>query len=157
MKFNQEQKDAYQKAAFVCSKAEKSSNKIRQKLLDWGLSEEEVNPVLEELISEKYIDDERYSRSYVRDKFRFNKWGRIKIAFNLRADKISNTVIEVALEEINDLAYRKMLQEILLAKSAKTKAENQYDKKAKLARFAQSRGFESDLIFKLIDEILKSE
>lgn len=156
MDLNQEQKDAYQKAAFVCSKGEKSSNKIWKKLQDWGLSENEADVVLELLLAEKYIDDERYARIYVRDKFRFNKWGRIKIAYQLRADRISSRIVDEALDEIDDSAYKETLMDLLRAKSPKIKAENEYDKKAKLARFAQGRGFENDLIFKSIDVILKS-
>ncbi len=154
MSFNQKQKDAYQKAAFVCSRAEKCSNKIRQKLLDWELDVDEAQAVLDKLVAEKYIDDERYSRSFVRDKFRFNKWGRIKIAYQLRAERIQAPIIDSALEEIDEEEYAGVLAEILLEKSKKIKAANQYDKKAKLLRFAQSRGFENDLIFKTIEKII---
>ncbi len=154
MKFNQKQKDAYQKAAFICSRGEKCSHKIKQTLLDWELTEDEAEPVLEELISEKYIDDKRYARSFARDKFQFNKWGRIKISYHLRAEKISSSNIDSALEEIDETEYRDVLLGILQEKSKKIKAVNQYDKKAKLVRFAQSRGFESDLIFAAINQIV---
>jgi len=154
MKFSQKQKDAYHKAALHCSRYEKSSNKIRQKLTDWGLDENEVYAVIEKLIDEKYIDDQRYANSFVRDKFRFNKWGRIKIAFLLKADRMLPSIIEKALEEIEEKDYLETLKSLLVEKAKKTKAVNQYDKKAKLFRFAQSRGFESELIFKVIDQLL---
>ncbi|MGQ8337391.1 regulatory protein RecX [Sunxiuqinia sp. A32] len=156
MNFNQQQKEAYQKAAFLCSKSEKSSNKIKLKLIDWGLTEDESISIVEKLIEEKYINDERYASSFVRDKFRFNKWGKIKIAYHLKADRISSNAIDKALKEIDDSAYRNTLEKLLKEKTRKIKAVNQYDQKAKLFRFAQSRGFESDHIFSILDEILKA-
>lgn len=155
MRLNQRQKEAYQKAAFICSKVEKSSNKIRQKLFSWKLSEDEARLILEKLISDKYIDDERYSKSFARDKFRFNKWGKIKIAHQLHADKIPSLIIESALKEITDSEYQETLLEILQSKAKEINAVNPYDKKAKLFRFAQSRGFESDLIFSAFDKLQK--
>ncbi|MGD9929803.1 MAG: regulatory protein RecX [Mangrovibacterium sp.] len=153
MELNNKQREAYQRAAALCSRSERSSGNIRQKLLEWGLMMDEAEMVLERLIAEKFQDDDRFARSYVRDKFRFNKWGRVKIVHHLRAEKIAPAIIDLALGEIEEDAYRETLARLLEEKNKNTRAANQYDRKAKLFRFAQSRGFEADLIYAVFDEL----
>lgn len=153
VELSEKQREAYQRAAALCSRSERSSGNIRQKLQEWGLVADEAEMVLERLIAEKFQDDERFAQSYVRDKFRFNKWGRIKIAHHLRAEKVSPAIIEKALGEIEEDAYRETLARLLKEKDKSTKAANQYDRKAKLFRFAQSRGFEADLVYAVFDEL----
>lgn len=154
MEFNQEQTDAYQKAAFLCSKSEKCANDILHKLTGWGLDENDSEVVLDRLVEEKFVDDERYARSFVRDKFRFNKWGKVKISFQLRAKWINPRIIDIALQEIDSETYWEVLVDLLREKNQGLKIANPYELKAKLMRFAQSRGFEMDLIYSAIDEIL---
>lgn len=155
--FNEKQKDAYARAAALCSRAEKSPGAITEKLRQWELEEEEMAIVMQRLLAEKYLDEERFARSYVRDKFRFNQWGRVKIAFQLKAEKISPQTIHAALDELDDDSYRECLFKLLSEKDRKTKAANDYDRKAKLFRFAQGRGFEADLIWQLIGELLQKQ
>ncbi len=140
----------YLRAAALCSRAEKCSSEIRGKLAEWGADEELAEKVLKKLIDEKFIDDARYSAAFVKDKFRFNKWGRIKIAYLLRQKNISPEIISGALNEIDDTAYLETLKKLLQEKTKKTTAKNQYDQKAKLLRFAQSHGFEGDLAYRAL-------
>ena len=155
MEFKDQQKRAYQRAAALCSRAEKSSGGIIRKLTEWGVSDEEAQQILDRLIVEKFIDDERFAQSYVQDKFKFNKWGKIKISYQLRFDKISSSVIDDALAKIEDAVYREVLFDLVFEKNKNIKTSNQYDRKAKLFRFAQGRGFEADLISSVVDEVLK--
>lgn len=154
MVWSDKQRDACQRAAALCSRSERSPGSIEQKLHDWGLAEEEARPVLERLVHEKFIDQERFARSFVRDKFRFNKWGKIKLAFHLKAEKIAPDIIRSALEEIGDEVYHETLVRLLTEKDKSVKALNLYDRKAKLFRFAQSRGFETDLIYSALAEMV---
>lgn len=156
MDFNNKQKEAYSRASAMCSKAEKCSNAVSRKLLDWGMAPDEAMAVLKRLIAEKFIDDERFARSYVRDKFRFNKWGKIKIATMLRVEKIDAAIIELSLAEIDENDYRETLFNLISDKNKSIKTTNQFERKGKLFRFAQSRGFETDLIYERIGELLKS-
>jgi len=150
---NEQQKQAFSKAAALCSRAEKSPGSIQKKLEQWGLSDDEALPVMQQLFQQKFLDEERFACSYVRDKFRFNQWGRVKIAFQLKTEKISTSIIQTALDEIDEAAYREALHALLADKIRKTKAANPYDLKAKVFRFAQSRGFEQDLIFSVYEEL----
>ena len=153
MTFNQQQIIAFQKATFLCSQAEKCSSEILEKLKAWGLSEEEAALVLEQLVSEKYIDDERFARAYVKDKFRFNHWGKQKIAHMLRAKKINSGIVELAFEEIDEESYSDELKKLLSVKLKSTKGKDKYDLQNKLIRFAMGRGFESEIIYKVLKEI----
>lgn len=146
----------YSKAAAICSREEKCSSEVLKKLVDWGADTELADEILLKLIQEKFIDDTRYACAFVKDKFRFNKWGRVKISYMLRQKEISTETINLALEEINDEDYLEILTKLLQDKERKTTAKNKFDKKAKLLRFAQSHGFENDLIFKILSSIEKN-
>lgn len=153
MDFTPEQNTAYQKAAILCSKSEKCTSEIQEKLKLWGLTETGAEPVLKKLIAEKYIDDERFTQAYVKDKFRFNHWGKQKIAYMLRAKNISEEIINQALNEIEDEGYSEKLHKLLEDKARSIKAQNSFDKRSKLMRFALSRGFESGEIYRVLKEM----
>jgi regulatory protein len=143
---------ALSKAMTICSKAEKCISDIQTKLDEWGIEKADAQKIIKTLIDEKFIDEERYTRYFVRDKFRFNQWGKVKIVFMLKSKKIPAALIDEALQEISDEAYLELLMKLLKDKAKKTKFVNEYDKKGKLIRFAQSKGFE----FEVINEALQS-
>jgi len=153
MELTHDQTTAYDKAAFMCSRSEHCASEIQEKLRTWGLSSEDSEPVLEKLIAEKYLDDERFARAYVKDKFRFNHWGKQKIAYMLRAKNISSEILELAFEEIEDEGYSDELRKILTDKEKSVKAKDKYDKRNKLMRFAMGRGFESSQISAVLKEL----
>jgi regulatory protein len=144
---------AYEKAAFLCSRSEHCSSDIQEKLKLWGLSAKDTDLVIIKLVEEKYIDDERFARAYVKDKFRFNHWGKQKIAFMLRSKNISSETMELAFQEIEAEAYSDELRKLLADKEKTIKAKDQYDKRNKLMRFAMGRGFESGLIYAALKEL----
>jgi regulatory protein len=152
MPFRKEQQKAYLKAATLCSQSEKCRTDILEKLKQWGLSTEAAVPVIDRLISEKYLDDERFARAYVKDKFRFNRWGKQKITFMLRAKEISAEIVEMALAEIEDSDYSEDLRKLIEEKAKTIKAKDKYDKRNKLMRFALGRGFESSQIYAALKE-----
>jgi regulatory protein len=143
---------ALSNAMALCSKAEKCISDIKSKLNEWGVPSDDAQKIIKALIAEKFIDEERYACFFVRDKFRFNQWGRVKIVFMLKSKKIPSAIIDEALQEIDDEAYLDLLIKLFQEKSKKTRFINEYDKKGKLMRFAQSRGFE----FETINEALKT-
>ncbi len=145
---------AYQKMAALCSRSEKCISEIRQKLLNWAVFGEEAEKVLAELVREKFIDEQRFARYFVRDKYRFNKWGRIKIAYQLRMKEIPQQLIKTAFEEIDETEYRENALQLITRKLHNTEGSNQWDLKAKVLQFMQSRGFEPELVTKILDEKL---
>ncbi len=153
MELNKDQTIAFDKAAYLCSKTEKCTSEIQEKLRLWGLSAEDSEPIIKKLIAEKYIDDERFARAYVKDKFRFNHWGKQKIAHLLRAKNISSEILELAFEEIEEEGYSDELKKLLTDKLKSTKGKDKYDLRSKLMRFALGRGFESGKIYELFKEL----
>ena len=141
------------KAATYASRCEHCESEVKEKLLAWGGSNEEVDEIIAYLIEERYIDNQRYANSYTRDKFRFNHWGKYKINMMLRSKDIESETIEEALGQIDEEEYLEKLQQILREKLRSLKYSSEYEKKGKLFKFAQSRGFESSAISKVIDSI----
>ena len=153
MELTHDQTIAYNKAAFLCSRSEHCASEIQEKLKTWGLSSEDSEPIIEKLVAEKYLDDERFARAYAKDKFRFNHWGKQKIAYMLRSKNISSEIMELAFEEIEDEGYSDELRKILTDKEKSVKAKDKYDKRNKLMRFAMGRGFESGQIYAVLKEL----
>lgn len=153
MELTKDQNTAYQKAAFICSKSEKCTFEIQEKLKLWELSADDSELVIEKLKAEKYIDDERFARAYVKDKFRFNHWGKQKIAHMLRSKNISSDIQELAFEEIEEERYSDHLRKLLTDKAKSTKGKDKYDIRNKLMRFAMGRGFESNQISTVLKEM----
>jgi regulatory protein len=134
------------KVAAICTQSEKCESDIRTKLLAWEISESDANKIITYLKEEKFLDDARYCSFFVKDKSRFNKWGKIKIGYALRAKKIDEELIVSALGQIDEEEAFSTLISILNTKSRNLKYKDEYDKKGKLIRFGLSRGFEMGLI-----------
>ena len=141
------------KAATYASRCEHCESEVREKLVDWGANSDEIDKIINYLIEERYINNQRYANSYTRDKFRFNHWGKYKISMMLRSKDIDSDTIEEALGQIDEEEYLEKLQQILKDKLRSLKYSSDYEKKGKLFKFAQSRGFESNAISKVIDSI----
>ena len=145
---------ALSKMQFICSRQEKCCSDIRKKLENWSLSYDDQDRIIQSLIDNKFIDEKRYTGFYVRDKYKFNKWGRIKIAHQLKQKQIPEYIIMEAFDTISEDIYEENLEAILNSKMRSTREDDPYKLKSKLYRFAQSRGFESNLIFRYLDQIL---
>ena len=144
---------ALKRAAQLCSSQEQCTSHIRQKLSSWKVSEQDAEKILHVLIKEKFLDDQRYANFYVRDKFRFNGWGKIKLTMMLRQKEIPGTIIEEALNQIDPELYKQKCEHLISEKAASLKESNQFKRKGKLFRFAAQRGFESDLIHQILSYI----
>ena len=119
------------------------------KLYAAGLGEEESDEIVQCLVEQGYIDEQRYANAFVNDKFRFNKWGKLKIAHALRQKKIPTVVIQIALDTLDEDAYSHVLLQLIEAKK-KTVKGTAAQQKAAVMRFAVSRGFELDLVLRLL-------
>ena len=148
-------KEALSYTMDLCSRQEKCSSEIREKLKKFKVQKAAVEKVLQTLKKEGFIDESRYAGMFVRDKLRINRWGKIKIQYMLSAKRIPDEIICEAMEGIDDQNYLEILKEELSKKQKSVKAENPFEVRNKLARFAQQRGFESGLIFQVLDEMKK--
>lgn len=142
-----------------CAQQECCAQDLSTKLIEGGLSPTELDQVLIYLEDNNYLSEERFARAFVHDKFTFGAWGRRKIVQALRSKKISEAQITKALLQIDETEYEKSLLALLLRKK-RTLRFDATDWKAcqqakqKILRFALSRGFETDLIFRLLPSLL---
>jgi len=141
---------AYKKAATLCGQREYCCSEIKEKLVKWGSTPETIKKVITNLVTEKFIDENRYAGFYTRDKFNLNGWGKQKIIWNLRQKRITEDMIQAAIKTIDQDEYEKMLLKLLQEKSEKIKDKELSEKKAVLITFASSRGFEMNEIMKLL-------
>ena len=130
------------KLAARCSVSEQCLSDVEAKLAKYDLTEEERTRILRHLVEEKYVDDHRYAEAFVRDKYRFNKWGRMKIAQGLRMKGIDQATINSAMEAIDGEEYIAILRDLIKAKRKSTRGNSEYEINGKLVRFATGRGFE---------------
>ena len=134
--------EALNRVAAYCSTAEHCRTEIAEKLQRWGIAYDAIDRIINRLEQEKYIDEERFCRAFISDKYRFAKWGKMKIGQALQLKKISSSFYRPYLNEIDEEEYHAVLQKLLAAKRKSVRAENEYELNGKLVRFALSRGFE---------------
>ena len=146
------QKQFLIKAASFCAYQERSLKEVRQRLREWELTEDEIEPIIAELIIQNYLNEERFTRAFAGGKFRVKKWGRLKIKQELKLRGVSNELIQKGLSEIDGDDYEETLRD-LLEKKARSLRGEPLDVKQKLVRFALSRGFESDIVWDLLKTI----
>jgi regulatory protein len=144
-------REAYAKATDLCGRSEKCGFDLEMKCREWQLSGEESAKLISSLVKDNFIDQRRYATSFVNDKFRFNKWGKIKLAYALRQKQVEDKYIREALSNLPEDAYLKVLLDLLSAKAKTIKETDGFTLRGKLLAFAQSRGFEVDLTLKIIE------
>lgn len=145
------EQEAYLQLAAVCAQAEHCEQEMRNKMKRWGMDLEAQNRVVERLTNERYIDNERYARAFVKDKVRYNKWGRRKVQQALWMKRIDEDIQQRVLDEIDDEEYLKVLVPLLKQKRKSIKAANDYELNQKLVRFALGRGFDYGIIRQCLD------
>ena len=146
MKKEMTEQEAYLQLAALCAQAEHCEQEMRDKMRRWELDETVQNRIVDRLIKERYVDDERYARAFVKDKIRYNKWGRRKVQQALWQKRIDADIQQRVLDEIEEKEYLDVLRPLLKQKRKTTKAENDYELNRKLVRFALGRGFGFDII-----------
>ena len=150
MKQKSEQ-DAYLTLAALCAQAEHCQYEMLQKMGRWELSEEAKARVMQRLLKERYVDDERYAHAFVKDKIRYNKWGRRKVEQALWQKHIDEDIRKRVLDEVDDDEYLNILRPLLKQKRKSIKANSDYELNQKLMRFALGRGFTFDIIRQCLD------
>ncbi len=144
--------EALRKTADLCARSEHCSGEMADKMRKWGLDEETQARVIARLVKERYIDDERYTRSFVNDKVKYNKWGRRKIEQALWMKHVDSDTANRVLDEVADEEYLAVLRPLLKSKYPTIQATSDYERSMKLIKYAMWRGFSLHLIRQCIDE-----
>ena len=145
------QHQAQLKAENYCAYQERAQQEVRDKLYSWGLNEEEVENVLANLISENFLNEERFAIAYCNGKLRMKGWGKIKIKQALKTKRVSDQLIKIAFKQVDLDEYERILNHIIDKKLREITSKDRYTIKNKVYQFALSRGFESDLIFSILN------
>jgi len=136
-----------------CALQDRCQWDVLQKLRQWGLQQETKDHILEILITDNFIDEERFSASFCRGKFRIKNWGKRKIINELKRKQISSICIKKGLQEIDDKEYNHVLEKLFYHKEISIKDKNQFIRKTKIANFLIQRGFENNLVWDKIREL----
>jgi len=144
-------KTALEKLRKYCAYQERTQQEARDKFYELGLHQREVEHGISLLIEEGFINEDRFAIAFAGGRFRIKQWGKNKIKSELRLRKISEYCIRKALSLIDDKDYIKALEKLIAQKGISTKGVNEAQKKYKVARYAIGRGFESDLVWGLLN------
>lgn len=144
--------DALVKLQRYCAYQDRCHQEVRSKLIELGCYGQDLEEVIANLIEEKFLDEERYARSFARGKFRMKQWGRSRIRQELKLRNISDYCIRKAMEEISEQDYLNTLMEVLEKRALQIAEADDFARKGKLAQYAMSRGFEAELVWQLLAE-----
>lgn len=151
MKKEKTEEEAFLQLASLCANTEHCQYEMLEKMKRWELSDEAQARVMARLIEERYVDDRRYARAFVKDKIRYNKWGRRKVQQGLWMKRIDKDIQDEVLDEIDEKEYLNVLKPLLKQKRKSIKANSDYELNQKLVRFAYGRGFTFDIIRQCLD------
>ena len=138
------------KMAKYCAYQERSVKEVTDKLKTFEISEKAREEMINYLIDNKFVNDERFAHAFVRGKINQSGWGVNKIRFHLIQKGVSKEIIDEALQSFDEEAYRQRLVEVLKAKAKTVKAANDFERNRKLAAYAIQKGFEAPLVWEVI-------
>ena len=141
------------KMAKYCAYQERCLKDVRDKLKTFDILEEEKTKILDYLLDNRFVNDERFAKSFVRGKINQSGWGVNKIRFHLIQKGIDKDIIDEALGQTDNEVYRQRLIDILKTKSKTIKADSDFEKKRKLAAYAMQKGFEGNLIWEVLKDL----
>ncbi len=143
-------KKALNKCMHICSNREYCINDIEERLAKWDVSKADWQIIIRHLITEKYIDNNRYVSAFINDKFKYNHWGKIKIRYQLKQKKIDESTIIKFIDTIDEQAYKEVIKYEIDKKMKSVKGKNNFEKKQKTAKYVISKGFEANNVFDII-------
>ena len=145
---------AREKIQRYCAFQERSHKEVRNKLYTYGLYRNDVEEILSSLITEGFLNEERFAKAYAGGKFRMKKWGRVKITHALEAKGVSPNCIRIGLKEIDGPDYEASLKNLLIQKLDSLQEENVFVLRDKLSSFAIRKGYEPELVWKEIHSLI---
>ena len=141
------------KMAKYCAYQERCVKDVSDKLKTFDILEQDKAKILEYLLDNRFVSDERFAKSFVRGKVNQSGWGMNKIRFHLMRKGIDKELIDEALGQTDEEVYRQRLADIMKAKAKTVKADSDYERKRKLAAYAMQKGFESHLVWEVLKDL----
>ena len=141
------------KMAKFCAYQERCVKDVKDKLRTFDIPQEAKDKILEYLLENRFVNDERFAKSFVRGKINQSGWGVNKIRFHLIQKGIDKELIDEVLGQTDEEFYRQRLVDVLKTKAKTVKADSDFEKKRKLAAYAMQKGFEAALVWELLKEL----
>jgi regulatory protein len=145
--------EAKQKIESYCAYQERCDFEVRKKLHSWNMFSEDIDILISDLISNNFLNEERFAEAFSTGKFRLKKWGKVKIKQHLKQKRISDYSINKGLSEIDETEYLEALRSLAEKKFTDSKGANQWEKLSKVKRFLYNKGYESELIAEILKEV----
>lgn len=149
------QQEAIAKMARLCSRSEQCSTDIRKKLVALGGNSIFAEEVIAALEKDNYLNDDRYIKAYISDKFKINKWGKVKMRYYLKMKGLPDEKINAGLDKIDEDMYKKVLLKTMKEKAKTIKKKNKFEKTGQIIRYTQGKGFEPELIHRYLNEVME--
>lgn len=141
-----------------CTYQERCRSEVRKKLIALRTPEEDLDTILAHLEQENFLNEKRFALAFVRGKFIYKKWGRIKIRYELRGKEVPEELIEQALaEEIDEESYEISMRKLLRQRRKQIADLTPFEKKAHLSKFLAQKGYEHEEMAPVIKEFLAEE
>lgn len=146
--------EALAKIQHYCAYQERSHKEVKNKLYDYGLYQSEVEEIVSQLITDGFLNEQRFAKAFAGGKFRMKKWGRLKIKNELEFLGLTKNCIQRGLKEIEASDYTKTLKALIQKKATEIKEENAFKKRDKVARFVIGKGYEPELVWEYVRDIM---
>lgn len=143
-------KEAKIKLARYCAYQERSQKEVRKKLNELGIYGDDAEEVIAELITDNFINEERFAKAFIGGKFRVKRWGRNKILSAIRQYDVSDYCIRKGMKEIDEEHYKSTLENLIESKNESVQEENLFVKRNKIAKFVIAKGFEPELVWQIL-------
>ncbi len=137
-----------EKARKFCAYQERSIFDVKMKLVSWNVSEKIISEIILQLKKEDFINEERFTFAFATGKLRNNRWGRNKISYALHKKQVPELTIQIALNSLDEEEYIKTLKAVLSSK--KVDDDNEFRRNRKLVKYAQQKGLQPELAWKVI-------
>ncbi len=142
------------KLEYYCAYQERCKQDVKNKLISMNISLHDIESVIQHLLDNDFLNEERFAKAFCRGKFRLKKWGRQRIKRELKGKYITSQNINSALQEINEIEYHKTFNDLAKKRYLEIKETNIFKKRKRLADYLNYRGWESDLVYKKIMELI---
>lgn len=138
-----------------CAYQERCHQEVRNKLYDLGCTTDEVDEITSHLITEGYLNEERFAKVFAGGKFRLKNWGKVKIVQVLESKGLTENCIQAGLQAIDEVDYIKTIELLLNKKAFNLNEQNLFVKRDRLAKYAIQKGFEPELVWQVVKEMIK--
>lgn len=146
--------EALAKIQRYCAYQERSHKEVKNKLYEYGLYATQVDEILSQLITDGFLNEERFAKAYAGGKFRIKKWGKLKIKNELEFLGLTKNCIQRGLKEIESSDYTKTLKQLIKKKSTESTEQNLYKKRDKVARFVIGKGYEPEMVWEYVKDLM---